>query len=208
MRNINSISHIRSNTCGLHVAVCQIYVRVFSPETFLKQKHFFSLLASSFTSLTRRRLAGNGRSLRKLTTHGHECGIPVLPFSFSFFLFFSTHCSRFFGISAICPGMSAKEEKRPILFLCSAGLEGLPGYQRLCANTRTNKRTVADYIKTLLHSCIHTGSMTNSFFIIYGKQCRRNILASLLSLFCSPLLWTHQRVRLRHHLQQHPGALV
>lgn len=30
--------------------------------------------------------------------------------------FFSTHCSRFFGISAICPGMSAKEEKGPILF--------------------------------------------------------------------------------------------
>ena len=160
MWNINSISHIRSNTCGLHFAMCQIYVRVFSPETFLKAETLLFPPRLVFHLADQTSVSREWKESEEINNTWTQMWNSCAPFFF-FFLFFSTHCSRFFGISAICPGMSAKEEKRPILFLCSAGLEGLPGYHRLCANTRTNKRTVADYIKTLLHSYIHTESMTN-----------------------------------------------
>lgn len=51
--------------------------------------------------------------------------------------FFSTHCSRFLGISALCPGMSAKEEKS--YFLESFLFSRPGGYTRiteaLCKHT-------------------------------------------------------------------------
>lgn len=100
----------------------------------------FSLHVSAFISLSRRRAVRNGRSLRKLRTHGLKCGIPVLPFS--------THFSRFLGISALCPEISAKEEKRPILAVFL--LDSRPaGYTRISEALCKHKHTGHNHIGSI-----------------------------------------------------------
>lgn len=107
---------------------------------------------------------------------------------------FSTHSSRFLGISALCPGMSAKEEKRPILetFFSSAGLEGILGYKKQCANTNTSNITTADDSNGPFVIPLHPHSKYISteghFFRLYDKQwiIQASFFTSLLFVFQFP----------------------
>lgn len=106
-----NVCSIRSNQHTLTVDTFPYatFMRLFSSPLLFKQKHSFSPLRFCFHIAHQTwNIRSEWRSLRKLRTHGLQCGIPALSF-------FSTHCSRFLGISALCPGMSAKEEKSSFL---------------------------------------------------------------------------------------------
>lgn len=101
-------------------------------------------------------------------------------------------------------GMSAKKEKSCFLESCLFSMPA--GYARitvaLCRHTWSKPWQITQTLFSTLNKHKHTDSMTNNGVF------RHNAFVSLLSLFSSPLLWTHQCVCLCYHLKQHPGTLA